>query len=406
MLKKILIIAYFTPPCGAVGAVRVTKFIKYLLKLGWDVTIVSVRKDYYSELNNRWLEEINGAKVIRTKTLSIPFPGLNEQGFYWYPFLQNELNNLLLNESFSVSFWTGGPFYQWPLARKLYQKYGLKYVLDFRDPWSLHPYRPESILAKARDYVNRKLEERVLKHASFAINVTEQGTSMYKAAYPKYNEKFVTLPNGFDPEDFIEIGSKRISSFDIIYTGKFGSFRNPLPFFKAFQNFVRKYNLSRESIQFVWIGSIEKHIASLLEENVDERYYHITGYMPYNEVIQYLNGASLCLLIVGNHPYEPTTKIFDYLALKKPILAVSNVQGFVSDTLSNLECSRIGKNNETDIERELEHFYFAHKQLFSEDRASTSIIDRFNREENTKLLQEWLIQAIESTSIKDDLKIN
>jgi len=350
MEKKLLIVSYFFPPFGEVGAVRITKFTKYLLRLGWKIKVITVDEKYYKTLNTDWLKEVKEAEILRSRRTKIKIPGINEQGFYWLPFLFRTINGLLKKENFKISFWTGGPFYHWILAPYLKRRFGLKYILDFRDPWRLNPYRrPKSLFSYLARILETIFEPLAIKEATYVINVTEEATELYKNFYPAYREKFITIPNGFDPEDLQNIEPLSFSSFDIVYVGKFSNFRNPIPFLKAFKKLLVDKKLEPKDVRFVWIGKKEKNVIKYIKKLELTDFVVMTGFKPYKEVLRYVKGAQLCLLITGNHPYEPTTKIFDYMGLKKRILGITSVEGFVFKVLRKYPEGVICSNREGQI---------------------------------------------------------
>ncbi len=336
-MPDILIVAYHFPPDGVVGAQRVAKFSKYLRKFNWNVKVVTVKEKYYYYKNPELLDNLAGVEVIRTERLPTFIPGVNEEGFYWCPSLWLTLKKEILIQKPDVVYFTGGPFYHWILAWLLKRIYHLPYILDFRDPWSLNPYRKKQVTAFSglARWLEKKLEPLIIKEADLVINVTEEATIMYQEKYNKLCEKkFVTLPNGVDREDLSEIGDGiNFTPFDIVYTGKFDSFRNPRSFFEAYKLFIDRFSLTPDDTRFVWVGIPEESILSILKDLNLKQYCQIVGFKPYKEALKYIQGSKICLLIAGEHPYEPTTKIFDYIFLDKYIIAQALQGGFVSRVL-------------------------------------------------------------------------
>ena len=80
-----------------------------------------------------------------------------------------------------VAFLTGGPFEQLVLGPYLRARFGIRYVIDLRDPWALD-LRPPSKLLKRKFYcyVQGILEPMVLRGASQVICANSQFTRMYR----------------------------------------------------------------------------------------------------------------------------------------------------------------------------------------------------------------------------------
>jgi len=47
IIKRVLLVAYYFPPLGMSGTQRVAKWGKYFLRLGWEVTIITVKPIAY-----------------------------------------------------------------------------------------------------------------------------------------------------------------------------------------------------------------------------------------------------------------------------------------------------------------------------------------------------------------------
>ncbi len=361
-MRKILVVAYHFPPDGVVGAIRVAKFAKYLSRLNWVVKVLTVEDKFRNFKNNSLLKEVEHLDIVKTKRLRRFIPAVYEEGLYWLPILWLHLLKEIKSFKPQVVYFNGGPFYHWVSAYFLKKFYKLPYVLDFRDPWSLNPYRKtkKTLFSQGARILESLLEPLLIKNADLIINVTDEATNMYQERYGNYSkEKFITIPNGFDREDLEAAGEGiSFSNFDIVYTGKFDSFRNPKPFFKAFKQFIMNHSLSPEDMKFVWVGHPEELIVNMIESYSLGSYCYLVGYKPYHEALQYIKGGKVGLVIAGEHIYEPTTKIFDYIFLNKFILALAPVGGFIDRVLKDYRNSIIIYNNKKEeILKELVKIY-------------------------------------------------
>jgi len=368
------------------------------MREGWDIKVITVKERYYKYKNAKLLEEVKNAHIIRTRRLPRLIKGINEEGLYWLPFLLFRLLRELKNEHPDIVFLTGGPFIHWIIAPLVINElYKIPYVLDFRDPWRLSPYRRvKTVFSYGFTFLSRVIEPLAVKKAHFAINVTEQATEMYRETYNELSQKFITIYNGFDPEDIENVKEPiSFSDFDIIYVGKFGGFRNPLPFLEAFKKLVKAYSLSPEQIHFVWVGIPEGDVVKIIDDLRISNYCKLVGYKPYREALCYIKGAKVCLLISGNHPFEPTTKFFDYIALDKPILALLGAEGFLSSVLDNycLAVKILNPNVEkvfNGLKKLIENFH----QRSWIPRSGMDLKKQFNRQITARKLSEILSDAI------------
>lgn len=373
-MKKLLIVAYFFPPFREVGAFRIRKLVKYFSRFGWDITVVTVDEKYYEQnsIDYGMLNDIpDNVEIIKTKRIK-EFTKFKEQGAYWIGNLFKTQYKLLRNNKYDYVFYTGGPFIHFIIAPLMKKMFNAKYVLDFRDPWLLTPYNH----SKFRKIIASILEPICIKHSEYIINVTNDATNMYKAYYKKVpNYKFLTVENGFDSEDFFQISdSKERFPNSIVYAGKFGGFRNINNFLEALKFYNENNN---KKITFIHIGMKEEAIIKFLENNTEmEKYIICLGYKTYNEAMKIINGCEYGLIISGGHPYEPTTKVYDYIALKKPILCINDIKiGYLYELINKYNNGYLSKNKTEDILNQL-------KKMFHAENISKSCdinIDEFDR---------------------------
>lgn len=336
--KKILIVTFFFSPYAEVGAVRMAKVVKYLSKLGWNISVICSKEKYYNTINDSYVKDVETAKVIRTKRLPKFIPKFKEDGFYWSPFVFYSIIKTVIKNRPNIILYSGGPFFHWFIAPLIKKIFKINYILDMRDAFYLNPYLKPITLPNKLGILYSKYTERFsIKHAEAVIGVNDFAVNLYKEHYPQYANKMKKFSNGFDPDDFKNVKTIPMEGFNIVYSGKFGNFRDPRPFFDAFSKIISVYKLEPKDIHFHWIGNAEDHIVEYINTLKLESYINYTGFLSYAKNLEYINSCSMCLLVAGNHPYEQTTKIFDYAALNKPILGLVPADGFLKKELGNYE---------------------------------------------------------------------
>lgn len=344
--KKILIIAYFFPPYREVGAFRIKKLVKYFSEFGWDISVITVKPEYYDEENIdvKLIGEIpDTVKVIRTDRLK-EFTKFKEQGAYWIKHLFSAQYRLLKEEKFDYAFYTGGPFIHFIIAPFMKSLFNQRYILDFRDPWLLSPYNN----SKLRKVVARILEPVCVKKADYILNVTEDATRIYKEKYNKKDAtRFLTISNGYDEADFSDVKKELLEDqyYNIVYAGKLGEFRDIKPLLDSIKQFNKT---STKKVKFYHLGNREQQISDYNDKECD--FINELGFINYSDAINIINSCDIGIIISGNHPYEPTTKIYDYIALNKKIICINNLNyGYLYDTLNGLKGVYLTKNDSKSI---------------------------------------------------------
>ena len=105
----------------------------------------------------------------------------------------------------------------------------LKWVADFRDPWSELDLLEEFHLTKKSKQKYRKLEKEVLENADVTLTVSESWVKSFKSLGSS-NVKLIT--NGFDEDDF-DVRQLESDKFIIGHFGLLNHLRNPRNLWKT-----------------------------------------------------------------------------------------------------------------------------------------------------------------------------
>jgi len=201
-------------------------------------------------------------------------------------------------------------------------------VVDLRDPWKLSYSRIPTRGLKA--YLGRLLiniaEPIVLRNASKVICASDTILKKYQIVYNNQKEKFLTITNGYDPEDFNNIKPKKYKEFTIVYTGKFRcneALLDPSFIFKSLKILYDK----GINIRFVHIGLREKEIVALSKKIGIQSSIKFIGPKSYAETLKYAKGADILLVIGSNKKMGLSVKLFDYIGCHKPILILTDKDG-------------------------------------------------------------------------------
>ena len=325
-MKKILIIAQYFPPAGGVGTFRVTKFVKYLREFGWEPIVLTVHKDCHSKAI--WLDcnlekDIpHDIHIYRTKTWRSSY--INDEGVKWLPYLISNTISIIRKERPHLIYITGGPFFPLIIGPVVKFLFKLSYVIDLRDPWKLARRRVP--IRGLKTLLGRLLtniaEPIVLRHAAKVICATDTMRKEYQSVYPDKSEKFFTITNGYDPDDFDYIKPKQYEKFTIVYTGKFErgeAFHNPAPVFKALKI------LQSEGIeaQFIHVGVKEEKVVTLAQKAGMRNAIKFIGPKSHSETLSYAIGADLLLVIGSDRKNNLPVKMFDYIGCHRPILILA-----------------------------------------------------------------------------------
>lgn len=315
-MKKVLIAAYYSPPYALVGAVRITKFCKYLPQFGWQPWILTVDPDYYQgRILNEIPPEVNKMEIHR-----IPFyrfPGNVTLVKLFFPILITFFV-LRQKKNLDAVLLTGSPFHPFVISIIIKGLLGIPTFLDFRDAWSFNNSfdgrRVEGFWQIFRQHFYEFLERIAIHFASAVIFATKTLQDEYRRLLPSQQKKFWTITNGYDPDDFFSV--KPIQMLDkktIILTGKFNLYTPEVV--TGLMQALKSFSF----LHFIYIGSEYDIINQSARSSGSDNQVTALPYLPYRELLRRIAGADYGLVTSGM-PNILGTKIFDYLALRKPIL--------------------------------------------------------------------------------------
>ena len=349
MRKNLLVVAFHYPPDNSsTGVLRTLKFTRYLLDHGWRSVVLTVPDALYRNRDDRLLAAVPPEiEVFRVPCRDVKdkwgirgrYPACLEvpdrYGSWRRPAVQAGLE-ITVRKKINALYTT----YPIPSAHliglRLKRKTGLPWIADFRDPWVGGGGKG------LRYRVETWLETQVVREADVILANTEVAREDFLARYPNLApDKVVTLPNGYDEEDFppglCEYPATK--PFTIVYPGTIDPLnRSPLPLIRAVAQLLRSGSIPQDGIRLHFLGAgpalrqgwfVDEVRAAGLSNiviGVEER-------IPYAESLKILAGAGL--LIVLNEPLGQAretelgysrlmipVKVYEYLRLGRPFVAL------------------------------------------------------------------------------------
>lgn len=384
-MKKVLFIAYTFPPLGGPGVQRSLKFVKYLKEFGWEPVVLTVGKTLFPINDETLLEEIpKDLEIIRiddiflkdyTDELNLKVvdklqPLFNNIGDLESEYLNiietkfKELRSLFFEPDFYVLwvkevikyieenidlsdidavYTSVDPFSTGLIGNYLKEEHNIPWIVDFRDEWINSPFikfNKESIHYK----ICKELEEKYISSASKVISVTPSIINNFTNKYKKYASKFVTIANGYDEDDFIHVNTdkkQKNKKFTLIYNGNMNYVeRNPYTLLRALWELYEENKVDIEDVRIVFVGSwYKQEILDAIDKMDISKYIEWKGYLPHKESLKFASTSDLLLLFIGdNEKFKDyhTGKIFEYMRLKQPILALapkgSEIEKLIKET--------------------------------------------------------------------------
>jgi glycosyltransferase involved in cell wall biosynthesis len=201
---------------------------------------------------------------------------------------------------------------------------GIPWFADLRDGWTFEPptLRPYATV------LDRRLEGRVARRASRVTAVTAPIAQELVARHPR--ARVVHLPNGFDPAALAAAGDERATldpaRFSLVYTGSGGiDGKDPRPFLRALERLLADEPALRERLEVVIAGSFTEDELAAMRAPALAGVVRVLGRVEHARALGLQRAADGLLLITSVGVTQvATAKLYEYLAVRKPILALAH----------------------------------------------------------------------------------
>ena len=308
---------------------------------------------------------------------------------------------IIRREGIDVVFATGMPWSSLVVAWLLQKVTGVRYVVDFRDPWIGNPFHESK--GALMDWAGRRLEKSIVQGAALVSVNTLPLKEEFLARYPLLPpERFVVLTNGFDPEDFEHLapapapeGGDRSRRLVLAHAGFLYGKRDPAPLLQALDLLISSGRCRAEDFLFVQMGKVQ------LDYDFHERYRDLIvrgvlqdlGQFPFSRCLNELQRADVLLLIQPGTRTQVPSKLYDYLCINRPILTITPPDGALGKMIAEHRFGDLYDQSDVHgIARRLEEM-LEQKRDSGTFAADYPQRDSFNVERIAHALDDYLLQA-------------
>lgn len=428
ILKKVLIISYYWPPSGGAGVQRWLKFAKYLPEFGWEPHVYTPSNPEAPAIDNSLLKEVPKEVVVVKKEIFEPYSfykkftgnkGNVNAGFLsenedsrkkfteklsiwirgnffipdarvmWVKPSVKFLSNYIKENNIKVVVSTGPPHSMHLIAKKLKKKNKIKWIADFRDPWTNIDFYKDLMLSKTADKKHHRLEKSVLQQADKVITI---GKTMAEELEVIRGGKVNIITNGYDISDF-DNPTKEVNedSFIITHVGSINADRNHDIFWKALYQLCDENKEFERKLKLIFVGKIDYQVQKSIKEYNFTNKIQIISYLPHNEITNYLFNANCLYLPLNNTPNAKgvlSGKFFEYLATNLPILGIGHPNGDAAEIMEETKAGFMVDFN--DLEQLKISILAIYNSSLETNEANHSSRDKYSRKELTKELVKLL----------------
>lgn len=356
--QRVLIIIYYWPPAGGPGVQRWLKFVKYLPEYGIEPVVYIPENPTYPLIDNGLMADVREDTTILKNKIIEPYawasafskgntkkissgiiPDKKKQSalqklmlwvrgnlfipdarVFWVKPSIKYLSKYIQENGIDIVITTGPPHSLHLIGKGLKEKLGVKWLADFRDPWTTIGYHKELKLSVSAEAKHKTMEKDVLNTAD-AILVTSPTT---KKEFEALTSKPVSvITNGYD----VEKSAKQPldEKFSIAHIGSFLSERNPRILWKALKELVKENAEFKAAFELKLIGAVSQEVLNAIAEFKLDKYVNNLGYVSHAEAVAQQRKSQVLLLVEIDS--EDTKciipgKLFEYMVSERPILAV------------------------------------------------------------------------------------
>jgi len=367
-MPRALLITFCYPPIEVIGSIRPAALAKYLPQNGWDVQVLTVRRDGvfrsaesitetgYSDVLQRWKSRLHldrkrtlheqlglslsskpRTKRLHTKAfelaryvLTYPDPTKG-----WVSHAVDSLKQIKQHGPGIDAIITTSP----PISAHLigYQAKRIlssPWIADLRDLWTQNLAGD----SRALQVFETRLEKRTLGFADALVSVSVPWADKLRE---RYSDKTVyPITNGFDPDDFPQKPALT-RQFTITYAGRlYEGRRDPSPLFEVVRDLLKEGAVSADDLRLRFYGPSEPWLSHVIARYGVERVVELNGVIPHREAIQCEAESQLLLLLGWSDPREigqHSGKLFEYFGASRPILAVGGTRSVLTEALEETQ---------------------------------------------------------------------
>jgi len=357
-MRRLLVIAYYYPPDPSVGAHRWAAMARYLRAFGHEVTVLTTRAFGVLPDDDRWIVRAGDLaanerlrRLLRRSPLQAQQAAANHArepepvtpalftrvvvpdtyALTWAPFAQRLARRLIRERAIDCVITSGPPHSLHLCAQRLSRDpAGPAWLADYRDGWRFEPLLG-AWPTPLQEWLDARLERRAARSADAIAAATLPIAEDFTA---RLGVPATHVPNAWDPADDVRVNelgepADMLDSemVNIVHTGKLSGprGRDPRPLFEALARLAARRPQARERLRLVLAGRLDSEDERLLRDQPAGEMVRYVGHLSRMQAAALQRRADALLLLTSiGHASQATGKLYEYLAAKRPILALAS----------------------------------------------------------------------------------
>lgn len=352
----ILILSYHFPPLDVVASARALSFAKHLPSFGIDVTVLTINWEGDSDMEKsgeytliavgnkqspKWPAWTKWPVLSKVIALSQYRQGIFEPHVRWHErALESKAEELVGSGKFDLVLGMFSPHFHIRQCRSLHDKFGIPYVVDFRDMWANrvmeNNYQPNSNARTKDGY----FQEYWKKWMSKASGFTTVAASFRDKISEITGVGGVVVFNGFG-DSYPQ--RKAFPEFTISHIGNLLTWKNIDPFVEG----VRQFAVDQINFKVRFVGANEdlrkRMSAAFLQAGIQNHLVFIDRVSSIEARQEMVNADVLYYPPIEGFKGMYSAKVFEYLGSGTPVLATPNdfdvIEALMAETAAGNICA-------------------------------------------------------------------
>jgi galactitol-specific phosphotransferase system IIB component len=369
--KKLLIITYYWPPAGGPGVQRWLKFVKYLPEFDVQPIVYVPENPTYPIVDTHLETEVSDKAIILKNPIFEPYqlasflsknktkkissgiiPNQKKQSFldkfllwirgnlfipdarfFWVKPSVQYLEKYIRENKIDMIVTSGPPHSLHLIGLELKQKLNLKWLADFRDPWTTIGYHKSLRLSSYAAKRHKQLEHQVLNSADTIIVTSKTTKTEFQAITSK---PIAVITNGFDVE---KVEQQTLDAkFSLAHIGSFLSERNPLILWESLVELLQDLPDFKSHLEIKLMGAVSQEVLETISQFGLTSYLNNLGYVSHSEAVEHQRKSQVLLLIEINSEDTKSIipgKLFEYMVSERPIVAIGPKDSDFAEIITN-----------------------------------------------------------------------
>jgi galactitol-specific phosphotransferase system IIB component len=425
--KKLLIITYYWPPAGGPGVQRWLKFVKYLPDFDVQPIVYVPQNPTYPIVDAHLESEVSDKAIILKNPIFEPYQlasflsknktkkissgiisNQKKQSFlekvmlwirgnlfipdarvFWVKPSVAYLEKYIRDNEIDTIVTSGPPHSLHLIGLELKQKMHLKWLADFRDPWTTIGYHKSLRLSHYAAKKHKQLEHQVLNSADAIIVTSKTTKTEFQALTTK---PIAIITNGFDVE---KVEKQTLDSkFSLAHIGSFLSERNPKILWESLVELCTEIPNFKSHLEIKLIGAVSQEVLETIGQFGLNSYLNNLGYVSHADAVAHQRKSQVLLLIEINSEDTKSIlpgKLFEYMVSERPIIAIGPKESDFAEIITNTNTGMFFEYSEkAQLKRTILDYY---TQFLEGKLQSNGVgLQQYSRKNLTKQLAELLHQ--------------